>query len=65
MAQPSYGEMLDFYIEVKRRAGQEAPSLIPLDDLQVFYAMHAAPLPQLSTPADVARTFVIEEEVVT
>ena len=32
-AQPSYKEMLHFYIEVKRRAGQEAPPLIPLEDL--------------------------------
>ena len=62
---PSYGEMLDFYIKVKRRAGQEAPPLIPLEDLQAFYVMHAAPFLQLPAHADVAGALVLEEDVVT
>ena len=62
---PSNGHMLDFYVEMKRQAGQEAPPLIPLEDLQAFYAMHIAPLPQLPTPADVAGALVLEEDVIT
>ena len=62
---PSYGEMLDFYVEMNRQARQEALPLIPLADLQAFYALHSAPVPQLPTLADVAGAFVMEEDVVT
>ena len=65
MAQPSYGEMLDFYIGLKKQVGQDAPPLIPLADLQAFYAMHAAPLPQLPTSADVVGAYLVEEDAVT
>ena len=62
---PSYGEMLDFYVEMKRQAGQEAPPLIPLVDLQAFYTLHSAPVLQLPALEDVAGAFIVEEDVVT
>ena len=57
--------MLDFYVEMKRQAGQEAPPLIPLEYLQAFYAIHTAPLPQLPAPRDVVGALIMEEDVKT
>ena len=64
-------------METKKRAGQEVPSPIPLEELQTFYALHAAQVLQLPVSMDIAvgevvptqgsgpTTFIVGEDVIT
>ena len=65
---PSYEELFNFYIAVKKQAGRTAPPLIPYEELQDFYITHGggqSSVPQLSAPADAVIAIVVEDDVVT